>query len=350
MKIIFTICSNNYLAQAKTLGDSIKRNNPEYRFVIGLVDKFAPEIDYDKEIGYELIPCEDIGIPDFDSLFQKYNIIELNTSVKPFYFKYFTENTPDLEFLMYFDPDLFVFSDLKELEADFGNDNILLTPHILSPIPIDGKSPQENVFLNHGIYNLGFIGLRKPATSEQFISWWCDRTYHLCYDELQNGLFVDQLWINLVPLFFKKVKISGHLGLNMAPWNLHERNVTSKPGNPIRLNDKQNLIFYHFSNYKFNNPDVLANYYDRFTFENRPDLRSIYTHYCQLVVENNYQTLSKIKCYYVLQKMTSIVEKKVDWYSDLPSSKKTQLKVVNKLRTVLTKWDKYLAELNNKVK
>jgi hypothetical protein len=45
-EIIFTLCSNNYLAQAKTLGDSVKKFNPDVLFVIGLVDKLHPEIDY----------------------------------------------------------------------------------------------------------------------------------------------------------------------------------------------------------------------------------------------------------------------------------------------------------------
>ena len=38
MTIAFTICSINYLAQARTLGDSLKATNPDVRFFIGLVD------------------------------------------------------------------------------------------------------------------------------------------------------------------------------------------------------------------------------------------------------------------------------------------------------------------------
>ena len=41
MKIIFTICSNNYLAQAKALGDSVLQTNPDYTFFIGLVDELG---------------------------------------------------------------------------------------------------------------------------------------------------------------------------------------------------------------------------------------------------------------------------------------------------------------------
>ena len=44
--IIFTLCSNNYLANAKTLGDSILNHRPNTMFVIGLVDERNCEIDY----------------------------------------------------------------------------------------------------------------------------------------------------------------------------------------------------------------------------------------------------------------------------------------------------------------
>ena len=95
MKIAFTICSNNYLAQAKTLGDSISKANNDYSFYIGLTDQLNTELDYDKEIGYPVIPSENIGIPDFDDLWKKYSIIEFNTCVKPFYFQYLIRKYPN---------------------------------------------------------------------------------------------------------------------------------------------------------------------------------------------------------------------------------------------------------------
>ena len=45
MITVFTVCSANYLAQAKTLGQSLHQHNPDYHFVIGLVDRISPELD-----------------------------------------------------------------------------------------------------------------------------------------------------------------------------------------------------------------------------------------------------------------------------------------------------------------
>lgn len=313
MKIIFTICSNNYLAQAKALGDSIIQTNPDYHFFIGLVDQYSDEINYQKEIGHSVILCTDIGIPDFESLWKKYNIIELNTCVKPFYLEYFTEKYPDLSNLMYFDPDTFVFGDLSAIENELNNGKeIILTPHILTPIPIDGKMPTEQTFLNYGTYNLGFIGVKNPSNNKSFFKWWGERTYHIGYDKVTDGLFVDQLWMNFTPIFYQNTVISRNLGLNMGPWNLHERYISTDENQKFIINNTDELIFYHFSNYKFNKPEILASYYDRFTFENRTDLVDFYTDYRNILVANNVEKLSTLSCYYVELRDNYISEIKRD--------------------------------------
>lgn len=299
MKIIFTICSNNYLAQAKALGDSLKKTNPDYAFYIGLVDQYSDEIEYEKEIGHSIILCNDVGIPDFESLWKKYNIIELNTCVKPFYFEYFTKEFPDLSHLMYFDPDTFIFGSLTAIEVELCNGKeIILTPHILSPIPLDGKMPNEQTFLNYGTYNLGFIGIKNPINNISFFKWWGERTYEIGYDKVSEGLFVDQLWMNFTPLFFNNTVISRNLGLNVGPWNLHERSISKNENQQYLVNKTDELIFYHFSNYKFNKPDVLASYYNRFTFQDRKDLVDFYNNYRNILVNNSIKKLSILKCHY----------------------------------------------------
>ena len=87
MKIAFTICSNNYLAQAKILGDSLLDKNPDYKFVIGLCDEPSESIDYAFFENIEIIPVAKINIYCFAEIVKKYQIVELNTSIKPSFFK-----------------------------------------------------------------------------------------------------------------------------------------------------------------------------------------------------------------------------------------------------------------------
>jgi hypothetical protein len=109
MTLVFTLCSNNYLAQAINLGNSLLKYNPSYLFKIGLVDRKNNSIDY-SAVPYEIIEVENIGINDFEELYKKFNITELSTAVKPFYFHYFFLGGNAVTDVIYLDPDILVYS------------------------------------------------------------------------------------------------------------------------------------------------------------------------------------------------------------------------------------------------
>ena len=320
MKIAFTICSNNYLAQAKTLGDSILNFNPEYSFIIGLVDRKDSKVDYNFFRPHKIISVEELLIPDFDKIWKKYNIIELNTSVKATYFKHIAETHPEATILFYFDPDIQVFNSFNLLENELASNDILLTPHILSPMDLDEFSPSENLFLNYGLYNLGFLGLNiRSQRAKQMLCWWEERTLKLGFDNVAQGFFLDQLWINLVPIFFSNVEIMKHLGCNAAPWNLHERRNIFFKNDKYFMEDGSELLFYHFSSYKFNTPKLLSHNYSRFQFENCNDaVGQLYMDYHKVVMANCQDIYEQIPCFYVdarNQYLLSKVESSTKFYS-----------------------------------
>jgi hypothetical protein len=332
MKIVFTLCSNNYLAQAKTLGDSVGHTNPDYKFFIGLTDKISDEIDYPTDITHTIVLSDEIGIPNFDTLWGKYSIIEFNTCVKPFYFQYFINQFPDIEYIFYLDPDTFVYGNLNIIEQEFGeNGRTLLTPHITKPIKLDDKIPKENQFLIYGIYNLGFLGFKYPQQNSKLLEWWQERTYHLGYGRPNEGLFVDQLWLNFAPVFFDEVVISKHPGLNMAPWNLHERSLT-ETNNTYFVNDVFPLIFYHFSNYNYTEPNSISRYYTRYNFMTNKDLITIYQKYHELLTANGIQKMERIKWLYTPMKEQYIKNERKISYKKMAKAylKRTSNKVFKK--------------------
>ena len=160
----------------------------------------------------------------------------------------------------------------------------------------------ENLFLNYGLYNLGFIGVHRNTLSEfQFLDWWETRTLNLGFNDTSNGYFVDQLWINFVPLFFKNVKIISDLGYNVAPWNLHERTIVLN-NNEFILSGGNKLHFYHFSSYNYEQPQKMSKHYDRYQFEDFPGLKELYNQYQNNLINNKVKDISKIPCYYMEKK------------------------------------------------
>jgi hypothetical protein len=246
--LTFTICSNNYLPEALSLGHSLLKNNLNAsKFKIFLVDQLYSDIDY-SSFPFEIVKVTEELVKGFDRISVDYKIVELSTAVKPSIFKHLIKSYPTETIFSYFDPDLFFFENVDYLIEELGQSSMLITPHVLEPIPFD-HHPFENVFLNYGIYNLGYITIRKDENSLQMLDWWEKRTMTMGYDNVSKGLFVDQLWINLVPIFFKNVKVSFHRGLNVSYWNLVERHVTFKDGKWFVSNGCTPLIFYHYSSF-----------------------------------------------------------------------------------------------------
>ena len=272
MTIVFTLCSNNYLSQAITLGDSLCKHNPSYTFKIGLVDRKNYQINYTR-IPFDIIEVENIGINSFDDMVKRYNITELNTAVKPFYFQYFFRKYVSIDSFIYLDPDIFVYKPFTELENELEINDIIITPHFTTPIN-DDKQPSENNILNAGLYNLGFIAMKKSKESQELLYWWAYRLEKKAHIDFSNGMFTDQLWINFVPLFFKKVFIFCHPGYNMAYWNMHEW-LLNDNGEVVKNNITYPLVFFHFSGFNPLIPTILSKYQDRYSFNGRLDLNKL---------------------------------------------------------------------------
>ncbi|NIK92519.1 glycosyl transferase [Mangrovimonas sp. CR14] len=295
MTIAFTICSNNYLAHAKTLGDSFLEHHPEATFIIGLVDKFDLSFDYTVFSKFLIIPVEDIQIPDFDDLHKKYNIIELNTAVKPFYFHHiFTQLKP--EKLLYIDPDILVTSHFNEVFDILDDKNIVITPHICKPIE-DEYAPTDYHTLRGGVFNLGFIGLSNYQKVSDFLDWWGARVTKYGFADFSKSMFYDQIWINYVPALFDNYFILKHPGYNMANWNLHERHLTIQDHTYL-VNEVYHLRFFHFSSYKFHKPDDICSYLTRYDFNNRPDLIPLFHDYQEKLLNNHVETISNLDVFY----------------------------------------------------
>src|SRR5689334_7205821 len=128
-KIVFTLCSNNYLAHAKTLGDSLRATNPDVEFIIGLTDKLSPQIDYTFFEPFQIIPYDAIGVDFFEEMVHQYNIIEFNTSVKPFYFESLFQKYGADSLVYYVDPDIAVYGSFEEMNNLLLTNNFLVTPH-----------------------------------------------------------------------------------------------------------------------------------------------------------------------------------------------------------------------------
>jgi hypothetical protein len=303
MKAAFTICANNYLAQAKVLKESFNKYHPDIPFLIVLTDKKSNSINYNDYYPGDILFVDDIVDINVDELSLKFNISELSTTVKPFVFKYFFNSYNQV---VYLDPDIKVYSHLTECWQALSNYTFVLTPHLMNPVD-DGKKPSDLDTLRTGMFNLGFIGLAKGNELDKFLSWWGDRLLAYGFTAWDKGMFYDQIWANYIPVMFNNFYILKHYGYNVANWNWHER-VLTYTNYEWKVNETWPLVFFHFSSYKYLKPELLCVYNTRYSRENRIDLVPIFDEYYSDLKKAGIEITLKIPAVYQDQYMEQIMK------------------------------------------
>jgi hypothetical protein len=290
---VFTSVTANYLPKASALAYSVKRVHPEAVFHVVLCDEMptcspATTAPFDS-----IINVSDLPIPNLRSWIFKHRLVELCTAVKGTTFQYIAARH-GAERIYYFDPDILVFNRLDDLERILDNRSVLLTPHQCDPeTDFQAVLDNEHCCLRHGVFNLGFLAVKMTGQGRRFIDWWAERLRSYCYDDVENGLFTDQRWIDLAPAFFDDIAIVREPQYNVATWNLTHRRATGRVPYDIRINGKP-LVFYHFSGFDSGAQKVML---DRYGYHSPVlfDLREYYIARCE---ELGHSTLSEIDCVY----------------------------------------------------
>jgi glycosyltransferase involved in cell wall biosynthesis len=248
---VFSIISPNYRHFARVLMASMAQHHPEWeRFV--LIVGGGAETESAEEL-FTSVPLDALPLPDRRRFCFRYTILELNTAAKPWMFEHLFARGYDR--VLYFDPDIVVYSRLAELDAAPPETFLTLTPHLTGPIGGDDH-PSERSILQAGTYNLGFLAVRRHPELSRFLSWWQGNLEYQCVVDTARGLFVDQKWLDLAPGLFSGVQILRHEGYNVAYWNLRQRRVSGN-GTEVLVNG-QPLRFFHFSGFNPAFPDVFS--------------------------------------------------------------------------------------------
>ena len=290
MKVIYTTCTYNHIARAFSLADSVSDYCPDTRFVIGLIDESGGDHKGNQQC--EIIYAKALELPFLSEMRNKYSVLELNAALKPYFADHIFKNYTDLKELIYLDSDILLFSNLETIYEALAENSIILTPHSLSTIK-RGYSFDDRSFLRAGIYNIGFYAVKRDETGLSFLTWWMDKLKDEGYIDSNKGMFAEQLWLNLVPIYFSDVHVLRHIGCNVAYWNLHEREISATQNGYV-VNGELPLIFFHFSGASISciTDDNLSSHQDRFTFTNRPDVLPLFEKYIAKLTEYNFEQSS----------------------------------------------------------
>jgi hypothetical protein len=251
----FTSISSNYLSKGIAWARSVRAIYPEAAIYIFCFNyRCLPSNDLrsiqqilDLQIGGLIFLADPLQFfSDSFSASFRFNITEGCTAVKP---------SAALSLLReylnvtYMDPDTILFREFED--STLAQYDFELAPHILSPASSVCKiSPR--LFLQSGVFNLGYFYASRATQSIDFIRWWAEFLQSYCFDFVPQGLYVDQKPCDLAPCFIDKLHIVRHPGLNVAWWNLlSDRALLDAHGQfQVQFNNHTfPLIFFHFSNF-----------------------------------------------------------------------------------------------------
>ena len=248
MKVLcFSSFTFAYLNRARVLFASVRRFHPDWELVALITDEPPEGFEFDvrAEPFDRVVYVSDLDIPNLRSWLFKHDVVEVCTAVKGPFLLQACGSGHDA--VVYLDPDTVLFGSLEPVEDLLETHDILLTPHLLEPNDEPLAIEDNDVAtLRTGIYNLGFVAVWTSGEGARFAAWWSDRLLTHCYDDIPNGLFVDQRWCDHVPALFDKVKVLRDPGYNVASWNLSRREVSVEKDGRILVNGVP-LRFWHFT-------------------------------------------------------------------------------------------------------
>lgn len=269
------IVTNDYAADAACLADHVQESNPGipvHALVIGDVPAI-PRTTLPTNLHW--VPWSDLlGEQERDAYVHRYSGFELSCAMRGLFHAHMHAGTSHDRWVM-LDGDIAVLSSLSAVWEKLDANEILLTPHSTKPVTLDEVVPHEIGILDHGLYNGGFVAMRRGDEALAASKWLASRLETWCYSgplrttnpSLQFlRLFVDQLWLNLIPTYFTNVLVLRDEVFNLGHWNLHQGTLECLDASVTF--DGRPVVVAHFSGVDPDFPERVSRHSR--LYENRP--------------------------------------------------------------------------------
>jgi hypothetical protein len=236
-----TISTLTHLYKTAALAESLARYGHELE--VWLIDELPAQFAFQIPKSCQLRSIDQLQKDRLTPLFSRFkrHSDQLRWSLKSVVLEQALLDGADTA--IYLDNDQYFIHSPASILAAFQQHSILLTPHFY---PIDPNRRGGNWFeasYQVGVYNAGFIGVRKDAIS--FLNWWFNCCTYSVRKSYFRGLFDDQKYLDAVPAFFPKVYIHEAPTWNFAAWNDWVPEI-NWDGNQLKIGATP-IVFVHFA-------------------------------------------------------------------------------------------------------
>ena len=264
-----------YAPRGRVLVESLRKHGDHSPIhVLALDDETYVEITSWTHLGIRPLRLSELeaSFPRLESARATRSRIEYVFTLTPWLTLWALDRVDEGSFVTYLDADMAFFSSTSPIYESLNDASVGIVEHRFTW--------EQKWRRKYGRYNVAWVSFRHNHEGRACLQWWADQCMVWCRDEVDNGRFADQGYLDRFPEEFTGVSVIDLPGADVAPWNLRRHKVTAAKGGII-LVDGQPLIFFHFHGLRLQG--------NRFHFKHVPYLAKttpplrdlIYRPYCE---------------------------------------------------------------------
>lgn len=239
-RVYCTYFDHNYLPRGLALYHSLQRHAPGAELWVLCLSEACHQaltaLDLPGLVPVRLADFEAAN-PDVAATRSSRSLIEYYFTCSPAWMLFVLNSKPDAEWVTYLDSDLFFFASPDPIYVEMKDAAFGIIPHRFSQ--------GLEYYRRYGLYNVGWVSVRRRDDGIAALRWWRERCVEWCYDRVEDDRFADQRYLDRMPEMFSGVHVISHLGANLAPWNLADCRLEWNNGG-IQIERRYQLVFFHF--------------------------------------------------------------------------------------------------------
>ena len=193
-RVYCTYFDHNYLPRGLALYHSLQRHAPGAELWVLCLSEACYRallaLDLPNLVPVRLADFEAAN-PDVAATRPSRSLIEYYFTCSPAWILFVLESNPDAEWVTYLDSDLFFFASPDPIYDEMNDAAFGIIPHRFSR----GLEDQRRF----GLYNVGWVSVRRRDDGIAALRWWRERCIEWCYDRVEGDRFADQRYLDPVP-------------------------------------------------------------------------------------------------------------------------------------------------------
>lgn len=189
---------------------------------------------------------DDFEVPEVIKQKETKKSYEYYWTYTPIVLKKTMENLKDGDIVVYMDTDMMFFSSPQVIFDELEDKDVLIQPNNFS---VKERWQFEPI----GYYCTAFNVFRINDNTRGIIDKWMNQCIKWCGADFKTGQFGDQKYMDYWRDEHTGVRETTVVGANVAPWNIHKYDVSTREDG-VYLNN-QKLVYYHFHAFKMNFDD-----------------------------------------------------------------------------------------------